>query len=182
MNSPHGAFAEAPPAPAPAPGVKSRWRETLSVFGHAGRTLRLVADVDRGLLFVLLFVQVADALANVAIVYVGKRIIDAVIFAARSPGHALGPILAWVATEFALVAVRAAVSQWNDYTQVVLRARLGLHVNLRILEKAANVSYGHFEDPAFMNAMAQARREATSSGDLCMQDPTFDSSLPQGRL
>ncbi len=162
MQHPHAAFGEAPPASDRPPAAKSRWRETLSVFGHAGRTLRLVADVDRSLLFVLLFVQIADALANVAIVYVGKRIIDAVVFASRSPGHSLRPILAWVAAEFALVAVRAAVSQWNDYSQVVLRARLGLHVNLRIMEKAANVSYGHFEDPAFMNAMAQARREASA--------------------
>jgi len=43
-----------------------------------------------------------------------------------------------------------------------MRAKLGLHVNLVILEKAANVSYSHFEDPEFMNQMTQARREASS--------------------
>ncbi len=40
----------------------------------------------------------------------------------------------------------------------MLRSRLGLHVNLLILRKAANVSYPHFEDPTFINQLTQARR------------------------
>ena len=52
---------------------------------------------------------------------------------------------------------KTAATQWNTYTGVLLRSRLGLHVNLMILHKAASVSYPHFEDPIFINQLTQAR-------------------------
>jgi ATP-binding cassette subfamily B protein len=158
----------------PPASFAQRWRDTLAVFSHARRTFRLVAAVDRRLVFALLFVQIADAVANVAIAYVGKRIIDAVVTATRTPGHPVAATLTWVGIELALVTANAGISQWRQYTQVVLRSKLGLHVNLVILEKAANVSYEHFEDPVFMNKMTQARREASARPlDLVNQSLTL---------
>ncbi len=138
------------------------------VFAHATRTLAMVASVDRTLLLVLLVCQVLDALGLVAIAWVGKQIVDAIVAAIRlaSPRPPLftlaGPTLTWVGVELGLVAARALVVQTHGYAQVVLRSKLGLHVNSMILEKAARVSYARFEDPEFVNSMTQARREASS--------------------
>jgi ATP-binding cassette subfamily B protein len=94
---------------------------------------------------------------------VGKRIIDAVIAAASEPSPATQlAALEWVGVELALMVVRAGVVQANALAQTLLRSQLGLVVNARILEKAVNVSYRHFEDPHFNNQLAQARREASS--------------------
>jgi ATP-binding cassette subfamily B protein len=142
---------------------RDRLRETASLAQNARRTLALVASVDRVLLVTLVAGQLLDAVGAVAVAYVGKRIIDALVAALRVPGPgAATPALVWVGVELALVAGRALVTQVNTYAQVTLRAKLGLEVNLLILEKAANVSYGHFEDPEFMNKMTQARREASA--------------------
>ncbi len=144
------------------------------MLGHARDTMRLVAAVDRRLLAVLIFVNVANALANVAIAYVGKRIVDAVVTASRTPGHSTRETLVWVAIELALVTANAGITQWRSFSSTVLRSKLGLHVNLVILEKSANVSYGHFEDPIFMNKMTQARREASARPlDLVNQSLTL---------
>lgn len=122
----------------------------------------MVGQVDRGLLLTLLFTQILDAVSLVSMAWVGKQIIDSIVAASRDPAHPVGPTLGWVGVELSVVVGRALVTQLQSWAQVVLRSKLGLHVNYAVLEKAARVSYGKFEDPEFMNSMAQARREASS--------------------
>ncbi len=154
------------------------WRERLARTGTVvtigRRTLRLVWSVSPGLLITMAVCALLDAGTLVVMAWVGKEIIDAIVAAVRDPMHPAGPALTWVSIELAIVVARSAITYINTYAQVVLRAKLGLHVNLAILEKAANVSYGNFEDPAFMNRMNQARREASSRPlDLIFQIMAF---------
>lgn len=121
-----------------------------------------MGQVDRRLLTVLVVTQVLDALSLVGMAWVGKQIIDAIVAATRDPSHPLQRTLFWVGVELGVVVGRSLVVQLQSWAQVVLRSKLGLHVNYLVLEKAARVSYGRFEDPEFMNSMAQARREASS--------------------
>ncbi len=137
-------------------GWRARLQASPEVLRNAWRALALVAEADRGLLVQLLAGQLGDAVLTVGVAAVGPRIIDAIV------GRDARVAIAWVAVELALVLLRTAVTQWNVFTGVALRSRLGLHVNLLILHKAASVSYPHFEDPAFLNQLAQARREATA--------------------
>lgn len=137
-------------------GWRDRVRAAPEVGANALRALRLVAEADRGLLAKLVAGQLLEAGLTVAVTAVGPLIIDAIV--ARAGRAAL----TWVALEFALVFARTAATQWNAFTAVMLRSRLGLHVNLLILRKSASVSYPHFEDPNFINQLAQARREATA--------------------
>jgi ATP-binding cassette, subfamily B, bacterial len=122
----------------------------------------MVSSVDRPLLFALVITQILDAISLVAMAWVGKQIIDAIVAALRDPARPYRAALFWVGIELAIVIGRSLVGQLQSYTQVVLRSKLGLHVNMLILEKAARVSYRRFEDPEFMNSMTQARREASS--------------------
>ncbi len=139
------------------PPPKSRVRDALRVLGHARRTIAMVAAVDRRLLSTLVVTQLLDALSLVTAAWVGKRIVDAIAHR-RSTREAL----TWVGVELGVMVARALVGQAQSYAGLVLRAKLGLHVNLLILDKAARVAYARFEDPAFVNAMSQARREASS--------------------
>ena len=149
-------------------------KRTASVLANARRTVRLVWGVSPALLIAMIVCALADALTLVAMAWVGKEIVDAIVAAVRDPAHPYGPALTWVAIELGIVVGRSLITHVNTYAQVVLRAKLGLHVNLEILEKAANVSYEHFEDPQFMNRMNQARREASSRPlDLIFQIMAF---------
>ena len=153
-----------PPAPASAPAPRSRAADALRVFGHARTAVRMVYGLDRRLFIGLLIGQALDAGVVVGIAWVGKRIIDAITLGISDGGTAgaVTPALGWVAAELALIAARSLVGQSNTFAQLRLRSKLGLHVNLLILDKAARVAYARFEDPVFMNSMTQARREASA--------------------
>ncbi|HEY8516152.1 MAG TPA: ABC transporter ATP-binding protein [Candidatus Binatia bacterium] len=142
---------------------RRRVRELRTVLGNARRTFVLLASADLRLAAGLVALTVLDGVLPVTIAWVGQRIIDSVIQAA-SDGTAAArtKALQWVAIEFVLMAARAGVTQVNALCQTLLRSELGLLINTRILEKAINVSYRHFEDPHFANQLAQARREASS--------------------
>ncbi|GDX81146.1 ABC transporter permease [Deltaproteobacteria bacterium] len=124
----------------------------------------MVYGLDRALLVTLVVGQALDAASVVSIAWVGKHIIDAIVHPPIADAllARATPALGWVALEFALIGGRALVSQSNSYAQLVLRSKLGLHVNLLILDKANRVAYARFEDPVFMNSMTQARREASA--------------------
>jgi ABC-type multidrug transport system fused ATPase/permease subunit len=130
---------------------------------NVARTLAMVANIAPRALLVYVLTQCVSALCDVALVWVARNIIDAVVYAAAHRGHegAARDALFWVALEFGVVATQKLLAQIDGYLTTVLRSELGLHVNARILEKALNVSYAHFEDPDFANRMTQARREAS---------------------
>lgn len=140
-----------------------RVRELIAVLANARRAFGLLAATNARLAASLIGLAIVDGVLPVTIAWVGKRIIDAVIAAAAAPSTATQmAALEWVGVELALMVVRAGVVQANALCQTLLRSQLSLVVNTRILEKAINVSYRHFEDPHFNNQLAQARREASS--------------------
>jgi ATP-binding cassette subfamily B protein len=136
-------------------------RELGGVMRNARKAFGLLLAADRGLAVQIAALTLLDAVLPVAIAYVGKRIIDAVLAAVASGAGAAGPLL-WVGVEALLMIAKASVGELTSAAQTRLRSALGLEVNTRILAKAINVSYRHFEDPHFNDQLAQARREASS--------------------
>jgi ATP-binding cassette subfamily B protein len=133
--------------------VLSRLRES---FAHTPRTLGLVwRSSPRGTL-ALGALTLAAALLPLGVAWVGKAIVDAVV--ARSPAQALR----WVLIELGLVAAQTLVLRGLVLTRQLLGARLGIDVNVLILEKALTLELRHFEDPEFYDRLTRARREAGS--------------------
>jgi ATP-binding cassette subfamily B protein len=96
------------------------------------------------------------AFVPLGVAWVGKRIVDAVV--ARSADDALR----WVLVELALVAVLAVVQRGLGLVRQLLGARLGIDINVAILEKAMGLDLSHFEDSEFYDKLTRARREASS--------------------
>jgi ABC-type multidrug transport system fused ATPase/permease subunit len=122
--------------------------------------MRLGFDVGRGLVLGYLAAQVLNALLPVALAYVGKRIVDAVVAGQTDPSHAVRTALGWVAVELLLFVGKHAANQLAGYQETLLRARLATHVDVLIFKKALGLSLQHFEDPAFMNMLERARKES----------------------
>ncbi len=138
----------------------TRTRESLRI---APRVLTLVRDSSRGFAASLLGVLLGQALLPGAMAWVGKLIVDAVVLSAKS-GTALDQrrVLKLVALEFALVTAQTLFARIQSLLRELLRATLGNHVNMMIVEKAATLSLRHFEDAAFYDKMQNARREAST--------------------
>jgi ATP-binding cassette subfamily B protein len=123
---------------------------------HAARAVLLVWTASRSLTAALGAMTLVAALVPPAVAWAGKRIVDAVV--ARSSDDALK----WVLVEFALVAAQTLVQRGLALVSQILGLRLGIDVNVAILEKAIGLSLPAFEDSELYDAMTRARREAST--------------------
>lgn len=130
--------------------------QLLGSFSHTPRTLRLVWRSSARLTTLLGAVTLVAAVLPLFIAYVGKAIVDAVV--AGSPAQTLR----WVLLELGLVAAQALVLRGGTLLRQVLGARLGIDINVLILEKALTLDLRHFEDAEFYDQLTRARREASS--------------------
>jgi ATP-binding cassette subfamily B protein len=96
------------------------------------------------------------ALLPLAVAYVGKVIIDAVV----AGDTAL--TLRLVLLELGVMALQALAMRSLALVRQLLGARLSVDINLMILRKAQTLDLRHFEDPEFYDQLQRARREASS--------------------
>jgi ATP-binding cassette subfamily B protein len=123
---------------------------------HTRRTLALVMKASKGGTLLLAVTTLAGAALPLAIAVAGKRIVDAVV------AHDRALALRWVAIELGLVVAAATVQRLLGVVRTLLGNRLGIDVNVAILEKALTLELPDFEDPDFYDRLVRARREASS--------------------
>jgi ATP-binding cassette, subfamily B, bacterial len=132
------------------------WRSIKESFAHTPRTLGLVwRSSPRGTVLLAILTVIA-ALFPLGVAYVGKLIMDAVVAKDRDAA------LKWVLIELGLIAGSAMVQRGLALCRALLGARLGVDINIMILEKALSLELRHFEDPEFYDQLTRARREASS--------------------
>jgi ATP-binding cassette subfamily B protein len=145
-----------PPPPSPEPPrvpLGARLRASVS---QSGATLRLVwRSAPAGTVALAALTVVAAALPPL-VAYVGKLIVDTVI--ARDAARAVR----LVAFELAAVGAIALCERGLGLVKQLVGARLGVDINVRILEKALALDLTHFEDAEFYDKLTRARREASS--------------------
>ena len=139
---------------------RSHWTQLRLLAANVRRAVGIGWRVERALTTKYVAAKVVKALLPVAIAYVGKRIVDAVVAAIDDPAHPLGPTLTWVAAELGLMLASHVSGQLIGYWGQLLRARLAMHVDQLIFEKALRLSVRHFEDPEFMDMLERARKES----------------------
>ena len=128
-------------------------KEALS---HTRMTLRLVWRSSPTMTGALLAMTLVGGLVPLGIAYSGKRIVDAVV------AHSRTSTLRWVGVELGLVVALAVVQRGLGLVRSLLGARLGIDINVAILEKAQGLDLRFFEDPEFYDKLTRARREASS--------------------
>jgi ATP-binding cassette subfamily B protein len=142
------------PAKNPSKGaLLSQLRESLS---HTRMTLRLVWRSSPPQTVALGVLTLVGGLVPLGIAYAGKRIVDAVV------AHNRDATLRWVLVELALVVGMAIVQRGLGLLRSILGARLGVDINVDILEKALGLDLRFFEDSEFYDKLTRARREASS--------------------
>ncbi|HTA19705.1 MAG TPA: ABC transporter ATP-binding protein [Polyangia bacterium] len=158
-----------PPHPLPSSAsatVPLRARLRAS-FSQSGRTLALVWRSSPGGTVALGVLTVLAASLPPLTAYLGKLIIDAVIAAhAAASGAprdlAVARAVRFVLFELAAVGGSALLERALGLVRQNVGSRLGIDVNVAILEKAQQLDLRHFEDPEFYDKLTRARREASS--------------------
>jgi ATP-binding cassette subfamily B protein len=140
---------------------KSTWTQVRLLARNVRRAIALAWGFERALVVLYVSVSAVSALLPVAIAYTGKLIVDSVLASIDDPAHPIAPPLGWIALELVLVFASHASGQLSGYTAQLLRARLALHVDRMIFDKALSLSLAHFEDPEFIDALERARKESS---------------------
>jgi ATP-binding cassette subfamily B protein len=141
-----------------------RARASLS---QSARTLALVWRSSRAGTLGLGALTVAAASLPPLAAYVGKLIVDAVIAAHAAPvgparEAALGRALGLVVLELGVITAMALLERALSLVRQLVGSRLGIDVNVAILEKAQALELRHFEDAEFYDKLTRARREASA--------------------
>jgi len=153
-----------PSPPPPPPPLAARIAASAR---HSARALGLVwRSAPGGVVALAAFTIVAAALPPF-VAWIGKLIIDAVVAAhAAVPGSgravALDRAVRLVALELGAVAAMAGCERVLGLVRQLVGLRLGIDLNVRILEKAEKLSLRHFEDATFYDKLTRARREAST--------------------
>ena len=153
------------PSPYTLNGIATRLRASAH---HSVRAMSLVwQSAPGGVMALGAFTLIAAALPPF-VAYVGKLIIDAVVAASSGAGsaasatHATSPAVRLVVIELAAVMALAACERILALIRQLVGLRLGIDLNVRILQKALQLSLRHFEDAEFYDKLTRARREAST--------------------
>lgn len=132
------------------------------LFRNLRSALGLALSVNRPLIVAYLVLGLVDALIPVAMAWVGKQIVDAVVVLATSGGsHDPSEAVRWVVVEGVLAVANHGNGQAIGWVGEILRLRMALHIEMLVADKAQRLSVRHFEDPEFMNMLERARKDAT---------------------
>ncbi len=155
-----------------APDEPVTWRSYLGVFKYSKRAIKLVWSTNRRLTLGLALGSLVSGVLPTAVAYVGKQLVDAIVFA-RDHGGARGPAMQWVLAELGLVIAMALAARALGIFRALLRQELGQRINVEILEKALTLELVQFEDSELYDKLTRARREA-SSRPLSLVSETFE--------
>ncbi|GAB3733640.1 ABC transporter ATP-binding protein [Luteimonas pelagia] len=157
------------------PGPHPSFRERLGALRNLPPFLRQIWATSRVLTLTSLGLRVVRALLPVAMLYVGKLIIDEVV---RLAGAGLpDPIAAWrdgtlaplaglLLLEFALAIAGDLLGRLVSYADGLLSELFTNATSIRLMEHAATLDLEDFEDPDLQDKLDRARRQTMGRMNL----------------
>ena len=154
------------------PPKRHTWRERIGALKNLPPFMRLVWDTSRPLTIAQAVLRLARALIPVAVLYIGKLIIDEVVALAAGP-HELGErIVELIAIEFTLAIVSDILSRLVGLVDTLRAEKVGIETSLRLMAHAATLDLEDFEDSELQDSLERARRQA--SGRMTLMGQVFN--------
>jgi ATP-binding cassette subfamily B protein len=143
-------------------------KERLAALRNLPRFFRLVWETSPGIMIVNAILRIARSAIPVAILYVGKLIIDQVVVLAK--GHEVSRHL-WelVALEFGLAILSDGLSRVITLLDSLLGDLFSNFTSIRIMVHAAELDLDQFEDSTFYDKLERARQQTTGRTVLLSQ-------------
>lgn len=160
------AFEGKPKSKDDAPSFKDR----LAAFSNLPRFFNLVWNTSPLLTIISSLLRVVRAALPLSILYVGKLIIDQVVFLSRSHGNISTHHL-WqlVAIEFGLAIISDILNRAITLTDSLLGDLFSNYTSIRIMTHAASLDLDQFENSEFYDKLERARQQTTGRTQLLSQ-------------
>jgi ATP-binding cassette subfamily B protein len=141
------------------------WSQRLEALRHVPPLLRLVFQTHRGYTAAILALRAVRSIIPVAVLWIGKLIIDGVIgaIAARSAGlpvdwWALGGL---VALELGIAIGGEGLARLSSLLESLLGDLFANKISVRLMRHAATLDLAQFEDADTYDHLERARRQTT---------------------
>ena len=139
----------------------SSWQERLTALKNLPPVLNIVWRSGRGVVTAGLGLRVLTSLQPIALLAVGKFIIDN-IYQVLAKHQPVSTRLWWlVGAEFAIAVVGNILTRATDYTDSLLADKYMRHVGIEVMRHAAQLDLIAYEDPLFYDRLERARVQAT---------------------
>ena len=155
-------------SPLAAPVESPSLRDLITALRNIPPFLKLVWQTHRGLTLAMIALRLARSSVPVAVLWVGKLIIDAVV-AARESGIDTALIWKLVGLEIIFALVGEVLSRASALVESLLGDLFSNRTSILLMQHAATLDLYQFEDPAFYDQLDRARRQTTGRIGLLAQ-------------
>lgn len=155
-------------SPLAAPVESPTLREMITALRNIPPFLKLVWQTHRGLTLAMIVLRLARSTVPVAVLWVGKLIIDAVV-AARGSGIDTALLWKLVGLEIIFALIGEVLSRASALVESLLGDLFSNRTSILLMQHAATLDLYQFEDPAFYDQLDRARRQTTGRIGLLAQ-------------
>jgi len=139
------------------------WREQLSALQYVPPLVRLVFQTHRGYTAAILLLRLVRSFIPVAVLWIGKLIIDGVI-AAAATAHAGGVPDWWhlaglVGLELGIAVVGEGLARLSSLLESLLGDLFANRLSVQLMQHAASLDLAQFEDAEVYDHLERARRQ-----------------------
>ena len=143
-------------APVESPSLRDR----IAVLRNIPPFIKLIWQTHAGLTLAMIALRLVRAFIPLAILWVGKLIIDEVV-AARAGALTTSYLWKLVALEIALAFAGETLSRASAVVESLLGDLFSNRTSVLLMEHAATLDLYQFENPAFYDQLDRARRQTT---------------------
>src|SRR5438093_5168133 len=145
------------------PDAPPTWGERLAALKHVPPLVRLVFQTHRGYTVSILVLRAIRSLIPVAVLWIGKLIIDGVI-AGVATVHGGGTPNWWhlaglVALELGIAVVGEGLARLSSLLESLLGDLFANRLSVRLMRHAATLDIAQFEDAEIYDHLERARRQ-----------------------
>lgn len=148
------------------PDYAARWAALKNIPPF----LAMVWRASPGLTLAMIVLRLMRALIPVAMLWVGKLIIDQVVALSALPqapttltgwwdSGLAGPVITLVALELGLAVAQDILGRLVSYADALLQEKLVIDISIRLMDHAAGLDLASFEDASFQDRLDRARRQ-----------------------
>ena len=145
-------------SPRAAPGAAPGWRERVAALRYVPALVKMVWSTHRGYTAAMIVLRFVRALMPIAMLWVGKLIIDVVVASLSGPPD-YRRLWELVAIEIGLVIVGEVLARASSLYESLLGDLFSNVVSVRLMRHAATLDLAQFEDPEFYDHLERARRQ-----------------------
>jgi ATP-binding cassette subfamily B protein len=144
-------------------------RERFSALGNLPAFFKLVWETSPRFTILNAVLRIVRSAIPVAILYVGKLIVDQVVQITHGNGASQAFLWKLVAIEFGLAIVSDALSRATTLVDSLLGDLFSNHTSVKIMEHAATLDLEQFEDTTFYDKLERARQQTIGRTILLSQ-------------